>query len=174
MKREFSEIAPEAVTANVFKLIGADWMLIAAGTLKSFNMMTASWGGMGIIWGKKICWCVIRPHRYTYKFMEKSDFFTISFFEEKYRDALNFCGTKSGKDVDKVKETGLKPVEAAPQLRGAVYFAQARLVMECRKIYYQDIDPRHFLIPEIEKHYPNKDYHRMYLGEILRCLARQP
>lgn len=169
MAGKFKEIAPEAVTDNVFKLIGSDWMLIAAGTMKSFNLMTASWGGLGVIWGKKVCWCVIRPHRYTYKFMEKSDFFTLTFFEEKYRDALNFCGTKSGKDVDKVKEAGLTPVEAAS---GAVYFAQARLVMECRKIYYQDIDPRHFLAPEIADNYPNKDYHRMYLGEIIHCLAR--
>jgi len=111
MGKSFKEIAPEAVTDNVFTLIGKDWMLITAGTMKSFNTMTASWGGMGIIWGEPVCWCVIRPHRYTYKFMEKSGFFTLAFFEEKYREMLSFCGTKSGKDVNKVKETGLTPVE---------------------------------------------------------------
>ncbi len=170
MTEKFEEIAPQFVTDNVFKLIGADWMLITAGTLKSLNTMTASWGGLGVIWGKAICWCVIRPHRFTYKFMEEADVFTLSFFEEQYRGALNFCGTKSGKDVDKVKETGLTPVKAES---GAISFSQARLVFECRKIYYQDIDPSHFLAAEIAENYPNKDYHRMYFGEIVRCLARR-
>ena len=169
MKDGFSVIKPQQISDNVFKLIGEDWMLITAGTPERFNTMTASWGGMGILWGKEICWCVIRPHRYTYQFMEASERFTLSFFDERYREALNICGTRSGRDTDKVAASGLTPAQTES---GAVYFAEARLVIECKKIYIHDIDPRHFLVPEIADNYPKKDYHRMYLGEIVRCLSK--
>ena len=92
---ELEEILPEAITDNPFKLIGKDWMLVAAGTEASFNTMTAAWGGLGILWEKKVCFCFIRPTRYTYAFMEKSEGFTLSFFEERYRDVLTYCGTNA-------------------------------------------------------------------------------
>ncbi|HBA53009.1 MAG TPA: flavin reductase, partial [Syntrophorhabdus aromaticivorans] len=107
---ELREISPEMITDNTFKLIGKDWMLVTAGSEAAFNTMTAAWGGLGVLWDKKICFCVIRPTRYTYAFMEKSEDFTLSFFEERYRDVLTYCGTKSGKDIDKVTQTGLTPV----------------------------------------------------------------
>jgi flavin reductase (DIM6/NTAB) family NADH-FMN oxidoreductase RutF len=164
--KKFKETDPLSIKDNVFKLIDKDWMLIAAGKEKKFNMMTASWGGLGILWGKQVCFCFIRPTRYTYKFVEEEDFFTINFFGEEYRDVLNFCGTKSGKDVNKITGTRLTPVKSDS---GSIYFAEARMVLECRKIYFQDIDPKHFLEKEIDKNYPGKDYHRMYIGEIVRC-----
>lgn len=170
MTSSFREIDVAQINESAFRLIGADWMLITAGSSDSFNMMTASWGGLGVIWGKNVCYCVIRPQRYTYKFMEKSDTFTLTFFDEEYRDALNYCGSNSGRDVNKVAETGLTPVKSDS---GSVYFAEARLVLECRKIYYQDINPTNFLDPAIQDCYPANDYHRMYIGEVLRCLARE-
>ncbi len=163
-------IKPEEIADNVFKLIGSDWMLITAGAPDSFNTMTASWGGFGHIWERNIAWCVIRPQRYTYEFMEKAENFTLSFLEETYRDALNLCGSKSGREIDKAAATGLKPVQGITP--GTTTFEQARLVIECRKIYYQDIDPTHFLEPSIDEFYPIKDYHRMYVGEILVCQAK--
>ena len=108
-------------------------MLITAGTPESYNTMTASWGGMGVLWNKNICFCVIRPTRYTYQFIEKTDVFSLSFFEERYRQALEVCGTKSGRDIDKAAVTGLTPV--AGELDGTTNFQQARLVIECKKLY---------------------------------------
>jgi flavin reductase (DIM6/NTAB) family NADH-FMN oxidoreductase RutF len=166
----FAEIKPQDIPDNIFKLIGLDWMLVTAGTRESFNMMTASWGGMGILWNKNIAICFVRPHRYTYDFMERADCFTLSFFGEDYRDALNLCGSKSGRQVNKVAATGLTPIAGET---GAIYFAEARLVLECRKIYYQDLDPANFVVSDIHKNYPTRDYHRMYLGEIVHCLARR-
>lgn len=165
----FREIAPEAITDNVFKLIGKDQMLITAGTMQAYNTMTASWGGFGVMWNKKICFCVIRPHRYTYTFIERSDYFTLSFFAEQHKEILEFCGKHSGKDVNKIEETGITPAFGTS---GAVYFNEARLVLECRKIYFSDVNPAHFLDASIQQNYPNKDYHRMYVGEIMRVLAR--
>lgn len=165
----FVSIKPQDIRDNVFKLIGSDWMLIAAGTRDFFNMMTASWGGLGVLWNRNIAICFIRPQRYTYDLMERSEHFTLSFFGEAYREALNLCGFKSGRQVDKVAAAGLTPVAGET---GAVYFAEARLVLECRKIYFQDLDPTHFLDSAIYKNYPGRDYHRMYLGEIVHCLAK--
>jgi flavin reductase (DIM6/NTAB) family NADH-FMN oxidoreductase RutF len=166
----FKTIDHRSLTDNVFDLIARQWMLVTAGALDDFNTMTASWGGFGHLWNKDICWCVIRPQRFTFQFTEKYDYFTLTFFDEEHRDKLKFCGTKSGRDVDKMAETGLVPLASD---NGSVYFEQARLVIECRKIYYQDIDPAHFLDSSIDEEYPEKDYHRMYLGEVLSCLVRE-
>ncbi len=120
------------------------------------------------MWDKRVAMCLVRPNRYTYEFMERSWSFSLSFFDEQYRDALTYCGTKSGRDVNKVAQTGLTPVFG----EDTIYFAQSRLVIECRKIYFQDILPGNFLVPGIDGFYPKKDYHRMYFGEIIRCLSR--
>ena len=134
-----------------------------------FNTMTASWGGLGVLWERKVATCYIRPTRYTYGFAERSQHFTLSFFSEKYRKALTYCGTHSGRNSDKVKEAGLTPVKEG----GLVYFEEARLVLACRKIYSHDIEPGRFLDPTIGDLYPQKDYHRMYIGEIVKCLAQE-
>jgi flavin reductase (DIM6/NTAB) family NADH-FMN oxidoreductase RutF len=161
---EYRIIKPEEIEDNPFKLIGAEWMLVTAGNKESFNMMTASWGGFGVLWSKNVCFIFIRPTRYTYGFIEKSDTYTLSFFDPKYKSVLNLCGTKSGRECDKVKETGISPAETKS---GSIYFMEARLVIECRKIYCQDLEPANFLDPEIASNYPEKDYHRMYVGEII-------
>ncbi|MGC9395333.1 MAG: flavin reductase family protein [Anaerolineae bacterium] len=167
---EFREIKPEAITDNVIKLIGKDWMLITAGTLARFNPMTASWGGVGNLWNLPVTFAFVRPQRYTFPLMETGTYYTLSFFDEAYREALNFCGTKSGRDVDKVAATGLTPVEG---ITGAVYFAEARLVLECRKVYAQDLKGENFVAPElIDRHYAARDFHRMYVGEIVHCLVQ--
>jgi flavin reductase (DIM6/NTAB) family NADH-FMN oxidoreductase RutF len=130
--------------------------------------MTASWGGLGILWERKVATCYIRPTRYTFEFTERSPYFTLSFFDEKHRKKLTYCGTHSGRNTDKVREAGLTPVKEG----GFVYFEEARLVLACRKLYYQDIGPERFLDPMIENMYPQKDYHRMYVGEIVKCLVQ--
>ncbi|OPY60060.1 MAG: Flavoredoxin [Syntrophorhabdaceae bacterium PtaU1.Bin034] len=168
MKSTFRTIEPEQVKDNPFKLIGKDGMLVTAGEAGSFNTMTASWGGLGVLWARNVCFSVVRPTRYTYTFLEKSDSYTLCFFEEKYKDVLTFCGTKSGRDVDKIAKTGLTPVVDD----GPIYFEEARLVFQCRKLYFQDIIPGNFKDRDIEAFYPDKDYHRWYVGEITRCLER--
>jgi len=150
---------------NPFTLIANDWMLITAGPPESFNTMTASWGGVGHIWGKDVCWCVVRPVRHTYRFMEENPGFTLTFFDERYREALNICGTRSGRDGNKVADAGLTPV--AGPIEGTTTFAEARLVIACRKLYTHDIDAARFVDPALDQNYPNKDYHRMYFGEIV-------
>lgn len=165
----FRIVKPTEISENTFQLIGRDWMLVTAGNLDSYNTMTASWGGFGHLWNRDVCWCVIRPQRYTYKFIEAADRFTLSFFLKEHRDALKFCGTKSGRDYDKAAETGLTPFATES---GAVAFEEAKLVLECRKDYIHDLDPNGFLDPRIHSEYPDKDYHRMYLGEIERCMIR--
>jgi flavin reductase (DIM6/NTAB) family NADH-FMN oxidoreductase RutF len=170
MTAGFKEISVYDITDNPFKLIADDWMLITAGNLQKFNTMTASWGTLGELWNKKVAFCFVRPTRYTYEFMENADTFTLTFLDEKYREALDYCGSHSGRQVDKIAKTGLTPVEWDGK---AVYFQQARLVLICKKIYAQEIDPKLFLDPAIDDNYPKKDYHRMYVGEIIRCLAAQ-
>ena len=165
----FEKIDPKALDQNVFSLIGDQWMLITAGTEDKCNTMTASWGGLGVLWGKPVATVYIRPQRYTLEFVEREDTFTLCFFGEAYRKALTLCGSKSGRDVDKVKECGFTVTTA----EGAPYFEEADLVLVCKKAYWQDMDPSHFLDGEIDsKWYPQKDYHRIFIGEILEVLRK--
>jgi len=163
----FRTFNPLTIRDNIFELIGTDWMLVTAGDPDAFNTMTASWGGMGILWNLKVAWCVIRPTRHTFGFMERHDRFTLSFFTEQHRAALELCGALSGRDTDKVSRTGLHPLAVAP---GCVTFIEARLVLCCRKIYHHDITPAGFHDPAIHNHYAAEDYHRMYVGEITAAL----
>ena len=165
----FRSIPAETITDNPFKLFGVDWTLITAGPPEAFNMMTAAWAGLGVLWSKNVAFCFIRPQRYTYQFMEKAGNFTLSFFEEKYRSALDLCGNKSGRDINKAAEAGL--TSGPGTLEGTTCFAEARLVLVCRKIHFQDINPQGFVDPSIAKNYVQHDYHRMYIGEIVDCLA---
>lgn len=162
MNSKFKEIKSTALSENAVQLIGNDWMLITAGSKEHFNTMTASWGGMGMLWNKPVMFIFIRPQRYTYEFVEREDSFTCSFFEEKYRSKLSFCGTYSGRDCNKIEEVGLTPFF----LEQSISFNEARIIIECRKIYFQDINPENFILPTIQKHYPDNDFHRMYIGEI--------
>ncbi len=167
--KSFKEISPLELNENAFRLIGKQWMLITAGTPEHWNTMTASWGGLGEIWFKPAVFIFIRPQRYTLEFMEREPGFTLSFFDEKYRPALNFCGSHSGRDFQKAEETGLTPFAAE---NGSVAFEQARLVLECRKLFVQDLDPAGFVDGQIvPKCYPDGDFHRMFVGEVLsaRC-----
>lgn len=166
----FREIDAKSIKENPFTLIGSDWMLITAGDEKKHNTMTASWGGVGILWNKPVSTVYIRPQRYTLEFVEDNPFYSLCFFEEEYRQALNFCGTKSGRDYDKDKETGLTPLFD----REAPYYQQAKLVLICRKLYRQDMELESFLVKDVlEKNYPAKDLHRIFIGEIVTALERE-
>lgn len=169
MTHSFVETRPTQLPDNVFQAIGRDAMLITAGELASFNTMTASWGGWGHLWNRDVCFCFIRPQRHTFGFMERATHFTLSFFDAAHQSALDFCGNHSGRNVDKIAATGLTPVAG---VTAAVYFAQARLVFECRKLYAQDLTAASFVDPAIPAEvYAKGDFHRLYVGEILRCLA---
>ena len=170
MKEEFTFLQPSEISDNVFKLLDKDWMLITAGRLDHYNTMTASWGHMGIMWNLPVAMAWIRPQRYTFEFAEQYSDFTLSFFTEEHRKALQFCGSRSGRDHNKAAETGLTPLATEA---GNVFFQEARLVMECRKIYSDDLKKEKFILPEVaQKNYAKGDFHRFYMGEIFNVLAR--
>ena len=162
------KIDPKALDKNVFSAIGGQWMLITAGTASQCNTMTASWGGLGVMWGAPAATCYIRPQRYTKEFVDREDYFTLSFFGEEHRKALQLCGSKSGREVDKVKECGFT-VQAAEC--GAPYFQEAELVLVCRKRFAQPMDPDNMPQEIKDRWYPQKDYHTMYIGEIVEALV---
>lgn len=164
---KFVEIDPSEMRENPFDLIGRQWMLVTAGKPGDLNTMTASWGGLGVLWNVPVATCYVRPTRYSYGFMEREKYFSLAFFGGENRRALQLCGKMSGREGDKFAAAGLTPRTDA----AAPYPDEARLVLICRKMYRQDLDPAGFLDPTIEGHY-NNDYHRMYIGEIVKILRR--
>ncbi len=164
------QINPESLHKNVFSLIGEQWMLVTTGDADKCNTMTASWGGLGVLWNRNVATIYVRPQRYTYDLMENGSYFTLSFLGEEYRSQLNLCGSQSGRSMDKVKECGFTVLTGAGQ---APYFAEAELVLVCRKLYYSDIDPTHFADATLGEYYRAHDYHRMYIGEIVEAYASE-
>ena len=161
---DFRSIKPKEIEQNVFDHIGTDWMLVTAGNESSYNTMTASWGQMGILWNKPVATVYLRPQRYTLEFMEREETFSLSFFKKgTRRDELNLLGSKSGRDGDKISESGLE----VTFFSGTPAFEEAELVLCCRKLFVQDLHEACFLDEKLRKRmYPQKDYHRMYVGAI--------
>lgn len=156
--------------ANAIKLIGEDWMLVCSGTQDNCNMMTASWGTLGVLWNKPVATIFVRPQRHTATYLENNDCFTLNFLHPQFKDILNFCGSRSGRDCNKARETGLVTIAG---VSNTCYFEQSKLVLTCRKLYFNDIDPKNFIDKDINKNYPAKDYHRMYVAEIVEVRQYQ-
>lgn len=164
------EINPSELCLNPFERIGKDWCLITAGNKDSFNTMTASWGGVGVLWNKNVATCYIRPQRYTKEFVDKNEYFTITFFHDGYRDALTLCGRVSGRDHDKPKEAGITP----EFIDSTVTFKEANLVLVCRKLFAQKMTEDSFIDKDVLKvNYPNMDLHTIYVGEIVKAYAAE-
>ena len=157
----------DRLTVSTHHLWATQWLLLTSGDFREgrFNTMTVAWGSLGTMWGKPFAQVVVRPSRYTYQFMEEYDTFTLCAFPNAQRPALNLLGSRSGRDGDKIHAAGLTPTAAA--CVAAPAFAEADLVIECRKIYWDDLKPDHFIDPGIEKNYPKGDHHRIYFGEVL-------
>lgn len=165
---DFKEFDLIKTDINPFKSIGKDWCLITAGNKNSFNTMTASWGGMGVMWNKNVVTIVVRPQRYTMNFLKENDTFTLSFFDDEHKDILKFCGANSGKEVDKVAKTGLIPFE----IDNTIAFEQANTVLVCRKLYVQALEEDCFVDKSLLSNYTNKDYHIAFVGEIIKAIKK--
>ena len=168
------EISVHDLRCNPMDLLAQDWMLVTAGTReRGYNTMTASWGHLGSIWGHggglPSAVMYLRPQRYTKEFVDREDYYTLSFFPEAYKKDLGYLGDHSGRDEpDKVAKTSLTPVFDGDY----TYFAQAKLVLVCRKLYHAPIRPEGFVDQQIIADcYPNRDFHEMYVGEIVKVLA---
>ena len=165
------KIAPKDIDKNVIKLIGQDWMLVAAGDKEKFNMMTASWGSMGYLWNKPVVMVFVRPQRDTFESTDIKGEFTWSFFGEKYRHALEVCGSVSGRDVNKVQESGLTPYFTEA---GNPAFEEATLVLECKKLYADFLKEDDFLDKKVvDSLYGQKDFHKMYVAEIVHAWVKE-
>lgn len=170
--KNFKEIDFKSIQENLVTKIGEEWMLVSAGDSKSFNTMTASWGGVGFIWNRPVAIVVVRPQRYTFGFLENNERMTLTFFGKgNQREALAVCGSKSGRDCDKVKEAGLNAVFTDA---GNPTFAEAELVIEGRKLFAQNWEEQSFFDQEIlNKWFSAKDFHKMYIIEIEKVLVKE-
>ena len=146
-----------------FKIFNNGWALVTAGTKDDFNTMTVSWGSLGTLWNKPIATVYIKPCRYTYKYLEREDYFTVSFYDEKYREDLMTLGTKSKRDTDKLALTKLTP----DYLEKGITFKEAKCTLVLKKIYYDDLKPDRIPKEYIERYYIEEAPHRLYIGEVI-------
>ncbi len=159
---QLKQYKPEEFNA-FFDQLNRGWMLIGASDGTHDNIMTASWGGIGILWNKPVAFCFVRPQRYTYELAESSDRLSLCFLKEAYRDALRLCGRESGRDMDKFAAAGLTVAHTED---GVPYPLEASEVLIGRKLYVDDLKKTGFLVPSLLSHYPKDDFHRVYVLEV--------
>lgn len=167
---EFEEIKVNEIKNNPFEMIGTDWMLITAKKNNKVNTMTVSWGGLGVVWNKNVVTVYIRPQRYTKEFIDESDTFSITVLSDEYRKELSYLGTVSGRNQDKIKNTGLTVVED----NNTPYISEGNLVLICKKLYSQEMNKESFINDSlVHKNYLKGDFHTMYIGEIIKVLVKE-
>lgn len=165
----YKEINPIDLNESTFRLIGHDWMLVTAAHNSRVNTMTASWGGFGVLFNKNVAYIFVRPQRFTKEFVDGSDRFSLTFFDKSFKKELSYLGTASGKDEDKISKAGLTTL----YLGETPYFEEARLTMICKKLYAQDMTRESFIDVDMrKKHYPEEDYHTLYIAEIEKILLK--
>lgn len=165
----FQPVKAEYLECNPFEKIGKEWMLVTAGTEEKVNTMTASWGGMGVIWGKNVVWIVVRKSRFTKEFIDREGSFSLSFLGEGHRSMLKYLGSVSGRIEDKIKQAGVEINYAD----GIPYVDQGNLILLCKVMSATELKPEDFVNLEIDKlWYPDHDYHVLYIAGITQILAR--
>ena len=152
----------EKVSINPFTKFAKDWALVTAGTKEKFNSMTIAWGGMGTLWRTPVLQIFIRPNRYTFKFLEENEYFTVSFYDKKYKKALGIMGSKSGRDFDKVKLAGLTP----KFLENGITYEEATETYVCKKIYMKEMDKSKFP-DKVSDMYKDEPAHYVIFGELV-------
>ena len=152
---------------EIFGQYDKKWALLTAGNKESFNTMTISWGGLGTIWGKPAASVYVRTSRYTHEFMDREDYFTISFYPEEYRKILGVLGKKSGRNMDKMKDSGLTAKEAGKSMT----FAEAEVTLVCRKVFRQTLEPANILDENMRAFYDGSAAHDLYIGEVVEIIG---
>lgn len=173
----YVRVNPMEMKENFIEMIGKDWLLVTAGNKDSYNAMTISWGGMGYIWNKPAAFTFIRKARYTYEFIQREEGYTLSLFAPEYKKALGVCGTKSGRDTDKIKEAGLTGMELPS---GLMAFEEARVIFECRKMLVTEVKHedmvdsyREDIVNQWYTKEGDTSYHTMYVSEIVNVWVKQ-
>ena len=153
----------EKLDLDVFSAFADDWALVTAGTQGDYNTMTIGWGGLGTLWSRPAATVYVKRNRYTHAFLEKNDWFTVSFFPAEYKKALGYLGSHSGREGDKVAASGLTPV----YLDNAVTFQEASVTLLCRKIYSHDFDVSAVPADIQQSYYETEPPHTIYIGEVV-------
>ncbi|MCR4656538.1 MAG: flavin reductase family protein [Lachnospiraceae bacterium] len=155
-------------TTDILSVFDKKWALLTAGDGDSFNTMTISWGGLGTLWNKPVATVYVRTSRYTHDFMDTNDFFTVSFYPEECRRILGVLGSKSGREIDKMKDSGLTPVKAGD----SVSFKEAEVTLVCRKMFKQQLDVENMPAEVAKAMYEGQAPHDMYIGEIVDIIRK--
>lgn len=161
----------ELENTNPYREIGKEWMLIVSADENGrANAMTASWGCVGVLWNKPVAICFVRPQRYTFENTEKSDRFSLCFLGKGHKDVHSVCGKESGRNADKIKKSGL----VSEFCDGAPVISGSEMILVCRKLYSDLLKEDKFIDKTlIGANYPEKDFHMMYVCEIVKAYIKK-
>jgi flavin reductase (DIM6/NTAB) family NADH-FMN oxidoreductase RutF len=164
----FQPLEVDSLEFNPFTKIGKGGALVSAGTKAKANTMTVSWGGFGVLWGKNVVFIFIRDSRYTKEFIDNSEFFSVSFLGNEYKESIDLCGNYSGRDVDKMSKAGL----TWNYKHSIPFIDEGNFILICHKLSATELSHESFIAPDIKDWYADGDMHTMYVAEIMDFLAR--
>lgn len=165
----FQPYPMELLEMNPFTKFEQDWALVTAGDKDNVNTMTISWGGVGHLWNKNVVFIFVRDSRYTKEFLDKECFFSLSFLDEKYRDALRYCGSHSGREGNKFEKSGL----TCAHKHGIPFADESNLVFLCEKLFATKLESNAFIKKSLlNTWYADGDMHTLYVGEIIEAMAK--
>ena len=145
--------------------------IVSAGTKESHNSCVIGWGLLGVAWSKPLFIVYVKPDRYTYQFMEKSDYFTVNFIKKSLYKKFRIYGNKSGRDINKEEESGAQ-IQFLDN--GGITFKEAEEVYICKMMTKIQLEDKN-LSPEIIEFYDKastlfkqtKQPHGVFIGEII-------
>ena len=164
-EKPWQEITARDIEGNPVRIFADEWFELAAGKEGDMNLMTIAWGSLGELWGRPVVTVYVSTSRYTNEFMAKNDYFTLTHFPASMREKLQYLGTASGRDEDKVKGAGLTTEFTD---LGNPIFAEADLAIECKKVYADQFKAD--LMPLERRQWHEETgtgIHVMYIGEIV-------
>jgi flavin reductase (DIM6/NTAB) family NADH-FMN oxidoreductase RutF len=171
----FKQINPSEIPGDVFTLVNKDFTVITGGNPEHYNSMVASWGGWGTLFNKPVTWCFLRSNRYTLELIRKNLTYTMSYFDDEYKEDIMPFGEKSGRDSNKMKETKLTSVQTPA---GNLTYKEAKIIIECKLFEVTTIAPDDFQTEDarkfmIDAHAETNDYHKIVFGEITNVWVRK-
>lgn len=164
----FRTVSLTDLPADPFTLIHQKQLLITVADGDAANAMTASWGGLGVLWNLPVAAVFVRPERYTYSLLETAHTYSLAVLPDTCRPALHYCGTHSGRDGNKLHDAAL----SVCYHRDVPCIEQAEWVFVCRKLHTVAFAPEQFTDRSLLSHYTANGFHRQYVGEITALLAK--
>lgn len=161
---EFSKVTQDLDPMTLFR----NGAIAIASDGKETNGLTIGWGSLGTLWSKPCCSVYVHALRYSKHIFDGADGFSVCWLSEEHKNVVNYFGTASGRDEDKMANSKL----TVASIDGVPYFEESDMVIICKKMGQSDFDANNISVERINNWYKKDGVHTIYQGEITHVLRK--